>query len=294
MTIDKRINFRGGGKGDTYQGGSGAPGSAESSGKGKSKGTGGSKGNLGGGGGGQESDYKQYSPPVAPTYNSTNIDNKPVTGNDYRRSQNEFINNFNQNEASRFEPTFFNRNYNPTTLDQFGSSNQPPNYGNAVMGGILGLINPYLGKVYSGYNFLKNTVPQTLNKFKDSPTLMDFYNNMQPTPINNTIDIREKFNRTDNSLSGIESIQTEGTTGLTFQEIQSLINNSGNNFNEIDNQVSKLSTRGTIEYNKLNNKKLQNEATDGLTPAPTPEELDRLNELEIQKNEAALNTTAIV
>ena len=294
MTIDKRINFRGGGKYDTYQGGSGAPGSAESSGKGKSKGTGGSKGNLGGGGGGQESDYKQYSPPVAPTYNSTNIDNKPVTGNDYRRSQNEFINNFNQNEASRFEPTFFNRNYNPTTLDQFGSSNQPPNYGNAVMGGILGLINPYLGKVYSGYNFLKNTVPQTLNKFKDSPTLMDFYNNMQPTPINNTIDIREKFNRTDNSLSGIESIQTEGTTGLTFQEIQSLINNSGNNFNEIDNQVSKLSTRGTIEYNKLNNKKLQNEATDGITPPLTAEEAEKLKELEIQKNETSLNTTAIV
>jgi len=58
--------------------------------------------------------------------------------------------------------------------------------------------------------------------------------------------------------------------------------------------MAKLSTKGMIEYNKLNNKKLQNEATDGLTPAPTPEELDRLNELEIQKNEAALNTTAIV
>jgi hypothetical protein len=144
---------------------------------------------------------------------------------------------------------------------------------------------------------------------------MDFYNNMQPTPINNTIDIREKFNRTDNSLSGIESIQTEGSdfplniqeiqslinnsqtegaTGLTFQEIQSLINNSGNNFNEIDNQVSKLSTRGTIEYNKLNNKKLQNEATDGITPPLTAEEAEKLKELEIQKNETSLNTTAIV
>ena len=67
-----------------------------------------------------------------------------------------------------------------------------------------------------------------------------------------------------------------------------------NSLDEIDNQVSKLSTKGTIEYNKLNNKKLQNEATDGITPALTAEEAEKLKELEIQKNEAFLNTTAIV
>jgi len=232
MTIDKRINFRGGG---AYQGGSGAPGSAESSSRSTSSGTGGSSGNLGGGGGGQGTDYRQYSPPVAPTYNATNIDQKPVTGDDYRRSENEFINNFNQNEASRFEPTFFNRNYNPITLDQFGSSNQPPNYGNAVMGGILGLINPLAGLAYRGYNYLQDNVPQTLNTFKQSPTLMDFYNNMRTAPVNDTIDIREKFNRTDNGLTGIESIQTVGSDsldtnnglqGMTIQEIQELINNA--------------------------------------------------------------------
>ena len=232
MTIDKRINFRGGG---AYQGGSGAPGSAESSSKGTSSGTGGSSGNLGGGGGGQNTDYRQYSPPTAPTYTSSNIDQKPVTGDDYRRSENEFINNFNQNEASRFEPTFFNRNYNPITLDQFGSSNQPPNYGNAIMGGILGLINPLAGLAYRGYNYLQDNVPQTLNTFKQSPTLMDFYNNMRTAPVNDTIDIREKFNRTDNGLTGIESIQTVGSNsldtnnglqGMTIQEIQELINNA--------------------------------------------------------------------
>ena len=232
MTIDKRINFRGGG---AYQGGSGAPGSAESSSRSTSSGTGGSKGNLGGGGGGQGTDYRQYSPPTAPTYNATNIDQKPVTGDDYRRSQNEFINNFNQNEASRFEPTFFNRNYNPITLDQFGSSNQPPNYGNAVMGGILGLINPLAGLAYRGYNYLQDNVPQTLNTFKQSPTLMDFYNNMRTAPVNDTIDIREKFDRTNNGLTGIESIQTVGSNsldtnnglqGMTIQEIQELINNA--------------------------------------------------------------------
>ena len=232
MTIDKRINFRGGG---AYQGGSGAPGSAESSSSSTSSGTGGSKGNLGGGGGGQNTDYKQYSPPTAPTYNSTNIDNKPVTGNDYRRSQNEFINNFNQNEASRFEPTFFNRNYDPIALDQFGSRNQLPDYSNILIGGILGLINPLAGLAYKGYNYLQDKGPQTLNTFQDSPTLMDFYNNMRTAPVNNTIDIREKFDRTNNGLTGIESIQTIGSNsldtnnglqGMTINEIQELINNA--------------------------------------------------------------------
>jgi len=236
MTIDKRINFQGGGMsmGNTSNQKQSAS-KANTTSKSTSSGTGGSSGNLGGGGGGQNTDYRQYSPPTAPTYTSSNIDQKPVTGDDYRRSENEFINNFNQNEASRFEPTFFNRNYNPITLDQFGSSNQPPNYGNAVMGGILGLINPLAGLAYRGYNYLQDNVPQTLNTFKQSPTLMDFYNNMRTAPVNDTIDIREKFDRTNNGLTGIESIQTVGSDsldtnnglqGMTIQEIQELINNA--------------------------------------------------------------------
>tara|TARA_R110000751_G_scaffold213299_1_gene316872 strand:- start:65 stop:1108 length:1044 start_codon:yes stop_codon:yes gene_type:complete len=55
--------------------------------------------------------------------------------------------------------------------------------------------------------------------------------------------------------------------------------------------MAKLSTKGTIEYNKLNNKKLQNEATDGITPPLTLEEEEKLKELEIQKNEASLTTS---
>jgi len=54
-----RVGFRGGG---AYQGGSGAPGSAESKSSNKSSNTGG--GNLGGGGGGQDSQYRQYRPPT--------------------------------------------------------------------------------------------------------------------------------------------------------------------------------------------------------------------------------------
>jgi|8_EtaG_2_1085327.scaffolds.fasta_scaffold20694_2 hypothetical protein len=89
-----RIAFGGGGSyvsGDNsgqYQGGSGAPGSAESKSSSKSSNTGG--GNLGGGGGGQNSDYRQYKPPVT-TYTPDTIDNKPVTGDDYRRSRNDYL-----------------------------------------------------------------------------------------------------------------------------------------------------------------------------------------------------------
>ncbi len=239
MAIDKRINFRFGG---AYQGGSGAPGSAEASSRSTSPGTGGSSGNLGGGGGGQDSDYRRYEAPTRPTYDSTNIDQKPITGADFQRSQNEFIDNLNRNNAARFEPSFFNRTYQPVTLDQIGSRNQLPNYGNAVMGGILGLINPLAGLAYRGYNYLQDKVPQTFNTFKDSPTLVDFYQNMQSVPVNDTIDIREKFDRSG-ILSEVQPVQTfefdssgmesaalpPGQGGLTIAELQALINNATNN-----------------------------------------------------------------
>ena len=222
MTIDKRINFQGGGMsmGNASNQKQSAS-KANTTSRNTSSGTGGSKGNLGGGGGGQGTDYRQYSPPTAPTYTSSNIDQKPVTGDDYRISENEFINNFNQNEASRFEPTFFNRNYNPITLDQFGSSNQPPEYGNLIAGGLMSLINPALGRVYSGYNFLKDMVPQFNQDVRSTPQMFKF----DPT----------NFNKIDNGLTGIESIQTVGSNsldtnnglqGMTIQEIQELINNA--------------------------------------------------------------------
>jgi len=245
MAIDKRINFRGGGMdmGNTKsQARSASMGNTTS--RSTSPGTGGSSGNLGGGGGGQGSDYRQYSPPTRPTYDYTNIDQKPITGADFQRSQNEFIANLNRNNAARFEPSFFNRTYQPVTLDQIGSRNQLPNYSNVLMGGILGLINPLAGRLYSGYNFLKDKVPETFNTFKDSPTLVDFYQNMQSVPVNDTIGIKEKFDRSG-ILSEVRPVQTfefdssgmeppllpgaEGATGLTIAELQALINNATNN-----------------------------------------------------------------
>ena len=239
MAIDKRINFRGGGMdmGNTRsQARSASMGNTTS--RSTSPGTGGSSGNLGGGGGGQDSDYRRYEAPTRPTYDSTNIDQKPITGADFQRSQNEFIANLNRNNAARFEPSFFNRTYQPVTMDQIGSRNQLPNYSNILMGGILGLINPLAGRLYSGYNFLKDKVPETFNTFKDSPTLVDFYQNMQNVPVNDTIDVREKFDRSG-ILSEVKPVQAlmqspllpgaESATGLTIAELQALINNATNN-----------------------------------------------------------------
>ena len=222
MTIDKRINFRGGGMGmgnESNQEQSASMGN--STGESTSSGTGGKSGNLGGGGGGQRTTYRQYSPPTTPTYNSSNINQKPVTGKDYRRSQNEFINNFNRNQASRFEPTFFNRNYDPIALDQFGSSNQPRNYGNTFMGGILSLItgNPLASLAYRGYNSLKNKIPE-----------FNLNSDQGLTGIESVQTVGSDFPLNIQEIQGlINNSQTEGATGLTFQEIQSLIDNSRNN-----------------------------------------------------------------
>lgn len=226
MAIDKRINFRGGGMdmgNVSNQARSASMGNTTS--RSTSPGTGGSSGNIGGGGGGQESDYRRYEAPTAPIYDSTNIDQKPITGADFQRSQNEFIDNLNRNNAARFEPSFFNRTYQPVTMDQIGSRNQPPDYGNILMGGILGLINPLAGRLYSGYNFLKDRG-------------VDFYQNMQSVPVNDTIDIREKFDRSG-ILSEVQPVQTfefdssafdtelpPGQGGLTIAELQALIDNA--------------------------------------------------------------------
>ncbi len=144
MTIDKRINFRGGG---AYQGGSGAPGSAEASSRSTSPGTGGSSGNLGGGGGGQDSDYRRYEAPTRPTYDSTNIDQKPITGADFQRSQNEFINNLNQNNLLRAQQT------NTPFVPYQGGARTTDYYNPNPLKGILSLV---AGMAIPGAGFLIN------------------------------------------------------------------------------------------------------------------------------------------
>jgi hypothetical protein len=121
--------------------------------------------------------------------------------------------------------------------DRLGNLFSPGN----IAGGVLGLINPLAGLAYKGYNYAKNKAPQTLNTFQQSPTLMDFYNNMKTTPVNNTIDIRDKFNRTE-GLSDVRPVQT-------FEFDPTNFNNTANyettkyDFDEIDNQVAELTDK---------------------------------------------------
>jgi|9_EtaG_2_1085328.scaffolds.fasta_scaffold21137_2 hypothetical protein len=175
MTIDKRINFRFGG---AYQGGSGAPGSAEAPGKKTSSGTGGSKGNIGGGGGGQESEYRRYEAPTRPTYDSTNIDQKPVTGADFRRSENEFVNNLNQNNFLRAQQT--NTPFQPYQGGAFAIDRmKQSNPARGIMSLLASVAIPGAGfflnqgsKLRDGLMGLNNQLQQS--DFGKSTSLMDY------------------------------------------------------------------------------------------------------------------------
>ena len=176
MAIDKRINYRFGG---AYQGGSGAPGSAEAPSRSTSKGTGGDSGNLGGGGGGQDSDYRRYKAPTKPTYTAETIDFKPVTGDDFRRSQNEFVDNLNQNNFLRAQQTntpFVPYQGGARTTDYYNPNKQ-------VLKGILnlaaGMTIPGLGFLLTQGGRLKDGIMSLNNKiqnsnFGKSTSLMDY------------------------------------------------------------------------------------------------------------------------
>jgi hypothetical protein len=178
MTIDKRINFRGGGMdmGNTRsQARSASMGNTRS--RSTSSGTGGSSGNLGGGGGGQESNYRQYSPPTKPTYTSANIDQKPVTGADFQRSQNEFINNLNQNNLLRAQQT------NTPFVPYQGGARTTEYYNPNPLKGILtlaaGIPMPGLGFLLTQGGRLKDGIMSLNNRIQNSDfgrskNLMDY------------------------------------------------------------------------------------------------------------------------
>ena len=93
------------------------------------------------------------------------------SGQRYKESRQEFVDNLNRNNASRFEPSFFRRTYKPVTLDTVGAKNQLRN-----KGGIRNLFKALLGFAVPGANFLFNKGSQGI------------------TNINNALgDFREKF-----------------------------------------------------------------------------------------------------
>ena len=256
MAIDKRINFRGGG---AYQGGSGAPGSAEASSRSTSPGTGGSSGNIGGGGGGQDSDYRRYEAPTKPTYTAANIDQKPITGADFQRSQNEFINNLNQNNFLRAQQTntpFVPYQGGARTTDYYN-----PNPLKGILSLVAGMAIPGAGFLINQGGNLKDGIMSLNNQIQNSDfgrskNLMDYldirnYGGYDEREMDRRINMDEaKLLQADIDSGmydgmGVKPVQTfefdssgmqspllpgaESATGLTIAELQALINNATNN-----------------------------------------------------------------
>jgi len=64
-----------------------------------------------------------------------------LTGADYNKGQKQFVDNLNRNNAARFnqsqKSSFFPRKYKPVNLNQIGSRNQLPSFGESGLGKIL-------------------------------------------------------------------------------------------------------------------------------------------------------------
>jgi len=146
--------------------------------KGPDKGTGGGSGNIGGGGGGQNTTYRQYSPPTKKTYTADTIDSKPVTGDDFRRSQNEFVDNLNQNNFLRAQQTntpFVPYQGGARTTDYYNPRNPLSGLlslaaGIAVPG--LGFLMTQAGNAKDGIMSLNNRLRNS--DFGRSKNLMDY------------------------------------------------------------------------------------------------------------------------
>ena len=256
MAIDKRINFRFGG---AYQGGSGAPGSAEASSRSTSSGTGGGSGNLGGGGGGQESDYRRYEAPTAPIYDSTNIDQKPITGVDFQRSENEFIDNLNRNNL--FQSQITNTPFVPYQGGARTTDYYNPNPLKGILSLVAGMAIPGAGFLINQGGNLKDGIMSLNNQIQNSDfgrskNLMDYldirnYGGYDEREMDRRINMDEaKLLQADIDSGmydgmGVKPVQTfefdssgmqspllpgaESATGLTIAELQALINNATNN-----------------------------------------------------------------
>ena len=217
--------------------------------------------------------------------------------------------------------------YNPVTQQYEHSGlktgDVKPSRGGQILGGLAGIATgiPFVGGMignqidkFKPKSYMEKQTPEEISRMKGlqmingelvDTRMLDFDPNAQiQKPTNVPMDTLGPYNKPINNTSF-----TQGTTPYenelsildkTPYENEMSISNSLGITNMNDNNdmfkdaMAKLSTKGLIEYNKLNSKKLQNEATDGITPPLTDEETEQLKQLEIQKNEATLNTTAIV
>ena len=287
-----------------------------SSGGGNKGGSGGSGGSGSGGGGGNDYKARDY-------YNmmtGTGTTAKSATGDTYRSNKiakgavPEFVNTPNGTKyvGSKFksygQPTFFGDLFSGGASGYRGTKGTGTGpFGTSLFAGSpIGLRGTRLknGQILGGEYFsenedvgdLKQSIGERIsnfgiagivkNLFKKEPKDMTEFNNLGLGGINPaTLDF-------DPNAKIQNTPFTQETGLITPKKKPNIIGIENDPM--FTNAMAKLSTKGLIEYNKLNNKKLQNQATDGLTPELTPEETEKLKELEIQKNEAAFNTTAIV
>jgi|VirMetMinimDraft_7_1064189.scaffolds.fasta_scaffold39299_2 hypothetical protein len=254
MAIDKRINFRGGGMdmGNVgNQARSASMGNTTS--RGTSPGTGGSKGNIGGGGGGQESDYRRYKAPTKPTYTAATIDQKPITGADFQRSQNEFINNLNINNASRFVPTPFNRTYKPVTLDTVGSRPRGGdglgNLFKTLFGFATGIPIGLFNKGKSGITNINNALGDFREKFTGYRTQQEYDDARQQrinlnriNTIQNTLD--RKYPDGDYSNTDLDERLADLKQSMGILDVATV--------NEVDDRPTQTFSFDSTEFNNRN------------------------------------------
>tara|TARA_R110002073_G_scaffold310677_1_gene481476 strand:+ start:43 stop:780 length:738 start_codon:yes stop_codon:yes gene_type:complete len=222
-----------------------------------SSGTGGSSGNLGGGGGGQDSDYRRYEAPTRPTYNSTNIDQKPITGADFQRSENEFINNLNANNL--FQSQITNTPFVPYQGGARTTDYYNPNPFKGILSLLAGIAIPGAGFLINQGGKLKDGI-MSLNDqiqnsdFGRSKNLMDYldirkfggYDEREMAKRINMDEAKLLQADIDSGMydgMGVKPVQTfdssimespllpgaESATGLTIAELQALIDNATNN-----------------------------------------------------------------
>jgi len=99
-----------------------------------------------------------------------------TSGRRGRESRQEFVDNLNRNNATRFEPSFTRRTYKPVTLDTVGARNQRPGIG----GGIARLIGFALGiPGMSGLSSLGDKLGDFREKFTGYRTQEEYDNARQ-------------------------------------------------------------------------------------------------------------------
>ena len=102
------------------------------------------------------------------------------SGDDFRSSRKQFVDNLNRNNASRFKPSFFRKTYKPETLNTIGSRNQLRNKGGlrnlfkGLFGFATGIPIGLFNKGKSGITNVGNALGDFREKFTGYRTQQEY------------------------------------------------------------------------------------------------------------------------